>query len=307
MKVNGKLLFVLLLALLVRLVFLLRGGGLWYVEARYAWLSGASFRELVSALRDQGVRPPLYCWLLHGWGLVSADPAWLRLLSLLLSTAAVYLLYRGAAALFGERTGLAAGLLAATSPLLVLSTGVTVAPFALDVFFAALSVTTFQRLLTLRGRWVWVAHGLVLAAGAYGNIFLLALIPAEFVYLLLHVRRTPLLFRRWGLAAATALLLFAPWFPASARQLHREAGHDVLITDRTALRVSCLFTELSLGRLYAWHPPTPVLSLLPSPARPYRSSSIESIVAKPLMKSPSSWMRRKGVWVEVTTKAAPKL
>ena len=41
-------------------------------------------------------------------------------------------------------------------------------------------------------------------------------------------------------------------------------GHDDLITQSLGTRISCLLTELSMGRLYAWYPLTPIVSLTPA-------------------------------------------
>jgi uncharacterized membrane protein len=155
------------------------GHDLWQVEAQNAWVSRAPFATLVGTLKDSGVRPPLYYALLKMWGLLTWHENWLRLLSLVLSTAAVFAVFRSASALFCQGTGLVAAALCAGSPLLAASVGTLVAPYALDVLLYALILLAFLRLLSVHGWRAWITHGLLLAAGAYANPALLTLIVAE--------------------------------------------------------------------------------------------------------------------------------
>jgi hypothetical protein len=165
--------------------------------------------------------------------------------------------------LFRHRMGLVAAALCGASPLLATSAGSSAAPFALDLFLGSLVLLTFLRLMVSPGWTDWIFHGIVLAAGAYANMFLLLLIPAEAMFLVLYHRSYRSRVLPWMGAVGIAFLLFWPWMPSAGRQLERMYGHDDLVTDSMGLRISCLFTELSLGRLHALYPLTPVISPLP--------------------------------------------
>ena len=237
------------------------------VEAVHVWLGGLPFAELTDRLREGGTRPPLYDWLLSLFLTVSRSEVWLRCLSVILSTGGVVLTYRAARRLFTQGTGIVAALLTAFSPILVFSAGSVVGPQALDFFLGALVVWSFIRLWARPGWAPVVQHGLALAAGAYGNPYLLTFLAVEGLFLLFHLGKTGRAGLRFLGAAGLALALFAPWMGATVEQLERRYGHDDLMTEALDLRLSCLFSELSLGRLHAWSPPTPVVSLLPSPGR----------------------------------------
>lgn len=257
------LIFVLILAVLARAKELW-WHDLWQVEAMNAWLGQLPPASLLEALKEEGTRPPLYFLLLKVWSLPSVHEAWLRLLSLVLSTGGVYLAYAVARRLFCWRTGIVSAGLCATSPLLATSAGAVTAPYALDFFLAGLILLSFIRLVKSGSGRDLIFHGLALAAGAYGNAFLLAMIPMEALFLLVHFKGYLTLWPKWASSALLSLILFLPWTPAAAGQMQQRYGHDDLVTDRLGLRMSCLFTELCLGRLYAWEPLTPVISLFPS-------------------------------------------
>jgi hypothetical protein len=178
----------------------------------------------------------------------------------------VGLVYGTVKSLFCWRTGIVSAALVAVSPLLVNSAGASVSPHALDLFLCALVMYTFVRLFRAPGRASLVFHGLALAGALYANFFMVALLFMEALFLLLHFKVYRAVWFSWIWSACIAFLLFCPWFPVSGKQMPRMYGHDDLVTEHTALRVSCLMTELSMGRLYAWYPLTPVLSLLPAPS-----------------------------------------
>ena len=209
-------LVVLMLAFVLRLIHL-AGRALWYDEAfavLYATMSpGRMIYGTVTPVEGAGaadVHPLLYFFLLHGWmGLVGRSSLAVRFLSVALGMVTVALLARLAAWCFDRRTGLAVGLLAATSPFHV-AYSQEARMYALLALAAVMATWGLLRALDEnRFRW-WAfyagAAALTLYAHNLGAFVLLAL------HLLSLARRPP---RRRLLALALsdlgALALFGPW------------------------------------------------------------------------------------------------
>ena len=123
MRRCGLVALIMLIAFGVRMVHV-QIRPLWYDEAfavLYASLSPAQMLYgTVTPVEGAGaadVHPLLYYFLLHGWmNLAGCSPLAVRYLSVALGMATVALLWRLAARCFGQPTGLAVGLLAATNP-----------------------------------------------------------------------------------------------------------------------------------------------------------------------------------------------
>ena len=108
-------LLILLLAAILRL-YRLAGQSLWSDEGNSISLAKASLAE-ISARTALDIHPPLYYWLLHLWMQLFGDSeVAVRSLSVLCSLLLVAVIYRLARRLFGFRTALLAGFLAAISP-----------------------------------------------------------------------------------------------------------------------------------------------------------------------------------------------
>ncbi len=115
---GNRLLVVLLLTLLALGLRLIRLANqpLWWDEGWSLFFATSGIREMLE-LTAVDIHPPLYYLVLHSWirvfgpGVVSV-----RLLSVLLGTAAIPLLYAAGRRLAGHRGGMLAGLLLAISP-----------------------------------------------------------------------------------------------------------------------------------------------------------------------------------------------
>lgn len=103
------------LGLLLR-IFLLNSRSIQYDDAFSILLSSRSLAEIVAGTAADTM-PPLYYFLLHFWGMVNSQLWWLRLLSVLLNMASIYLLFSLVAKLTDTRSALWATFLAAISPL----------------------------------------------------------------------------------------------------------------------------------------------------------------------------------------------
>ncbi|NMB69386.1 MAG: hypothetical protein GYA20_11565 [Chloroflexi bacterium] len=112
---RGFLLVILAIAVLLRCIAL-NGRGIQYDDAFSYFLSIQSLPDIVRGTAADTM-PPLYYFLLHFWAIISPELWFLRLLSILLTLASLWLLYRIVALLAGTKAALWASLFAAVSPL----------------------------------------------------------------------------------------------------------------------------------------------------------------------------------------------
>ncbi|MFH2001562.1 MAG: glycosyltransferase family 39 protein [Planctomycetota bacterium] len=262
-KEKLSLLVVLLLGIGTAMI-MMGSHDFWQVEAEHLLLSRPSMAGLMDAVQDQGTRPPLYYLLLKAWSYLFRSEVGLRMLSLLFMVGAVWITFRLASLLFCWRTGFVAAALCAVSPLWAASAGVMVAPYGLDLFLCTLILHTFCQLL-VSPAWKRAAfHGLALSAGVYVNPLLLLLVLSEGFFLAVHCSQFIKLWPRWICAIMLVLVFFLPWMPIASRQMSLRSSLGDRASQSLGLRVSSFLTEISLGRLYAWYPRTPVLSLTPT-------------------------------------------
>lgn len=199
------------LGLVLRLIGI-NSRSLQYDDVFSVFLSARSLPEIVAGTAADTM-PPLYYFLLHFWMLIGQSAVWIRLLSVLLSLAAVALLYFLALAWFGRAAAGWAALLAAISPLMIYH--------GQDVRMYALLITTqLAYLLFFTHIWLsgssgrasmvlWVGLVLCGALAMYShNVGVFALgIPNLF----LLFRREWKLFVRVLLAQVGIGLLALPW------------------------------------------------------------------------------------------------
>ena len=113
-----RLAAVVLLGLAARLALLDRDS-FWHDESWTWGLVRGGPGLLLAQLRHQDAHPPLYFVLVQVWSLFGTSEAWLRLLSAVLGTLCLPLLYRFTARIGTPAAGLAAAGLAAVAPLLL--------------------------------------------------------------------------------------------------------------------------------------------------------------------------------------------
>jgi hypothetical protein len=202
---------ILLLGLVLRCIWIDRRG-FQYDDAFSILLSRLNLADIVRGTAADTM-PPLYYFLLHFWGLISQNAAWLRLLSVFLSLGSVLLLYLILKETIDPKAGLWAAFLAAISPLQIYHAQ-DLRMYALLVFFQMGYIYCAIRIdkigLDTQIPWKWYA-GLVFCgtAAMYShNLAAFGLVIPN-VYLLVK--------RQWRkqvrLISAQAVigLLFAPW------------------------------------------------------------------------------------------------
>lgn len=252
-----------LLALLLR-VIQLDFQPLWWDEGYSVFFATRDFPTLL-ARTAVDIHPPLYYALLQAWTLLfGTAPVALRLLSVLISVAAVPLSYLVAAKLYDARTGIAAAFLMALAPLQVYYAQ-EVRMYGLVNLFGLASVALQLRLLTatddspLFGR-VSLAYVAVTAAGLYTQYFFAFIITAQLaVVFYLHLRRAAGsrgILRGWILRWLLVAALYLPWLVYAGPKLYAYVTAKVGIEQYTRLDPLTYLvqhlTTFSTGHLTDW-------------------------------------------------------
>lgn len=129
-------------------VMLLGVKGIWLDEAFSLWVANQNVAEMLHWIVQIDPHPPLYYLLLHYWMGINADtPYNARLLSALVGTATIPIIYLIGNRLSGAGVGLAAALLLALSPFNIYF-GQEARMYALLAFNAAVAIYALARLLT---------------------------------------------------------------------------------------------------------------------------------------------------------------
>jgi mannosyltransferase len=202
---------VFILGIILRCLFIVRRE-IQYDDAFSMLLSQQSFPAIISGTAADTM-PPLYYFLLHIWNVLGMQIWWDRLLSVLLSLACIWVLYRIVLLLAGERAALLAAFFASISPIQIYH--------AQDIrMYALLQLTQlgyaffFIKLFLQEGkekgdRWTW---GGLIVSGA------LSLYTHNLAFFFILVPDIVLLvYRRWNLlkqlafAQVSIAILVLPW------------------------------------------------------------------------------------------------
>lgn len=211
--------------------FALRAG---FADAQSLWLdetlsvaqAGLPLGELWHFQLTRNVHVPGYHTLLHVWMLAfGTGEVGVRMLSVVLGTAAVPLMFVLGRRLLGERTGILAAAVAAGAPFWVWHADeARMYPLMLTVGLAGMVV-----LLTAldRGgaRW-WAAYAVAIAASTYSHYFMWLMPPVHLAVVLLS-RPGRRRFLAWAGATAAGLAMFLPWlYLFVTRRLAVEGGQE---------------------------------------------------------------------------------
>ncbi len=207
------LVIVLLLGFALRL-YRLGAANIWWDEAFSLWMANKPLPDMLVATAFD-THPPLYMALLHGWLQVAGDSEFAaRLLSAIIGTLTVALLYPLGRRLVGARGATFGTLLLALSPFHVWWSQ-EIRMYALSALWATLAMVMLVRQMGPgRSPGGWIAYTLaVVAAISTMYLSVLVILAAGLTVLLLWatrcVRWTRVL--EWTAAQAAALLLYLPW------------------------------------------------------------------------------------------------
>ncbi len=212
-RAAGLALTAIVLAGLALRLYRLDAQSVWYDESFTIAHSVKPWGALFDALVLEGGRhPPLHYWLLHGWfALTGFGASEARLLSAVLGTLSIPLLYGLARRVADRPTALCAALLLAVSQIAVYFSQEARAYMAAQ-FLSLVAAVTFMALLArptlLRTAAFAAATLLLLATHYYGAATVMAL---GLYWLLFRRCYSPLVLRRLALAAGLAAAAYAPW------------------------------------------------------------------------------------------------
>jgi mannosyltransferase len=220
---TSRILLLTLIGFALRVAFLGRQS-LWYDEAFSLAVARAEPSVFWAALLSDGVHPPGYYLLLReSLAFFGTSEFALRFLSSVAGTLAVPLMWRLGRALRNERWGLAAGLLLALNPF-ALWYAQEARMYSLLLCLTIAGGYAFWKLITrpTPARWLWLT--LISALSFAVHYFALISSLAQFVYLVVNLRRTHRSLRWWVSAQAVAFLTFLPWAVAIATREGRNFG-----------------------------------------------------------------------------------
>jgi mannosyltransferase len=233
LRTRTWLIFVLLLAALLRLAFLTREG-FWFDEFYTVKQSAMSLPELLTDLAHSDVHPPLHHVLMYGIRhLVGASELWFRLPSAIFGVLAVLMAYLLGGVLFERKVGLWAALMLAVNRFAVAFSQEARA-YSLLIFLSGVVALAWWLFVTKPSRLkaaLYILTAILLAyTHVYGLLFLTYLAVSFWVLPLLQNRLSPQepnLFpckrplRTWLLVHLLILLGFAPWIPSMLMQVTR--------------------------------------------------------------------------------------
>jgi hypothetical protein len=169
-----------------------------------------SFSSLLSGVYTGGENSPPLFFLLAWLSAKLGDPSvWIRLPSIVFSTATVPVVYLLGRQAVGRATGLMGAAVVTLSPFGVYY-GVEARPYATMAFFAALSTLALLKALDTRSLGWWLVYSLAAAGAAYTHytsVFVLAVQAIWSLWVSRDRLRDPLL------ANLLVILLYLPWLP----------------------------------------------------------------------------------------------
>jgi mannosyltransferase len=232
-----------LLGFLLRLT-LLGKQSLWYDEAFSLAVARADWPVFWQALLSDGVHPPGYYLVLRGClDLFGASEFALRFTSVIASTLVIPLIWRLGQLLGGRRLGLAAAALVAVNPFAIWYAQEARMYSLLQCLIVAAGYAFWRFVqhprkgggLTRPGWARWTCYTILTAGGFLVHYFAFVFSLAQFVYVVLNLRRMNHVLRWWVLAQILACLPFLPWAIAIATREGRNFGigwiHPVTLLD----------------------------------------------------------------------------
>jgi mannosyltransferase len=218
---------VVTLAALLRFVNL--DQGLWYDEVLSYDISQGGLADIIKSCMSLGtmnLHPPLYHLVLHFWMVLfgHSDVA-LRSLSALFGTVSVLLMYEVGTELFDRKTGLAAGVLLAISPLAIWSSQ-EVRPYGLFLLLSLASFLFFIRLLKpgRPHRADFIGYCLASILLVYTHAFGCLAICSQVLYFLIFRKRHASSERAFWFALAVMALASLPWVYSVVSALRTDTG-----------------------------------------------------------------------------------
>jgi len=199
---------VLILAVVLRLVSL--NQSLWLDEATSANVAVMSLPEFFNKFIPADFHPPLYYLFLMGWSRVfGISEISLRIPSVIFGVATVYFVYLIAKKLFDIKTAFIAGVLSATSGLLIY--------YSQEARMYSLTALLVSMLFYFFLEKKWVAFSLTLAALSMTDYLALLVLPVFLIFAGKDVKKLLVSF-------VPSLVVFAFWLPTFWSQISAGLG-----------------------------------------------------------------------------------
>lgn len=194
---------------------------LWLDEAiNVTFVKSLNLKSLIFEYAIGDFHPPLYHVLLRGWVLLfGTSEAAVRVPSVILGLAIVYVTYLIARKLFEEKTALIAATLIATSPLHIYYSQ-EARMYMLAAFFASVSIYFFVSILKKEALVNWIGFVVSTALMLYSDYLPYLLLLAYVSYLLMfkkNIHKSAL--KTFVPAFILIFLLVLPWFLVFPKQL----------------------------------------------------------------------------------------
>lgn len=210
---------ILFVGLVLRLINL--NQSLWLDEAINAvFVRSLNVKDLVFNYSLSDFHPPLYHILMRGWVLTfgSSEIA-LRMPSVILGVASIYVLYKIGKALFDEKTGLIAGTLLSVAPLHIYYSQ-EARMYMLAFFFAISSVYFFIMILKNDKLLNWIGFIVSTVLLLYSDYLPYLMIPTYLIYLFISRRRISKSTAKSFIPAFLLIFIcILPWFLVFPKQL----------------------------------------------------------------------------------------
>ena len=227
-------------------LFQITSNSLWIDEAYSFFLSSLDFKQIVrGTIADQ--HPPLYYVILHFWMLLGHDEFTLRILSAVLGTVSIAVLYKIGRHLFSPQIGLVAALLLSISPVHIWYSQ-EVRMYVLLTLLSMVSIYLFWLLFDRPRRWpIWAGWIIVNLTALYTHNLAIFVLIFENVFWFgaLLTKKVELPTRSWLIAQIIVFLGYAPWLPVLVLQATQ---HPMpWIPHPTPVRVGGIFLRLAFG------------------------------------------------------------
>ncbi len=208
-KKNLLIIAIIIFSFILRVVNL--NQSFWLDEAAQVIESSRPLSQQFRIISD--FHPPFYHLVLHFWMYFGHSEIWVRLLSVLLGTGCIYLVYKIGQYFGKEKVGLLSALFLALSPYHIWYSQ-EARPYMLFVFLSLLS--TF---FLLQKKWILYSFAVVLCL--YSLYFAPFLFLGHLIYVFLFEKKC---FRNILLSFFIGVICFFPWLPSFIKQLERGTG-----------------------------------------------------------------------------------
>lgn len=224
----------ILVAALALRVNQLTAASLWADEALTAWLVELPLVDMFKMLMRIEMTPPLHTSLMYVWtALLGTSEQALRMPSVVLGVASVYMLFRLGESLYDTRTGVLAAALLAVSPYHI-AYSQEARGYSLLVFLSLWSCQLLAQLMRQPTRWRRIGYVLVTTAMLYTHLYAVFVVLAQAAAFLLvrpWARERPALGVRDGALLMLGVgALFVPWMWATAVWLRDIDGGKLWIS-----------------------------------------------------------------------------